>query len=122
MDKERFEKNMAVFSFHQHQDFLTYFKEVKKYSYTFEDIEKYITVKIKEKEEEIGKARNKITKICPVCQSHMILLSVNINAATITGDDSKSMWLCINSNCQETIYNKKDIRTLMREAMPQGGK
>jgi len=103
IDKEKFEKDLAVFSFRQHQDFLTYLIVLEKNGWTIEDAK----VWIKDKQESDEKIRESIIKTCPVCGTSMILLSVNTSASNITGDpDDVSVWLCRNNKCMETIYNK----------------
>uniref|UniRef100_A0A6M3L6Q6 Uncharacterized protein n=1 Tax=viral metagenome TaxID=1070528 RepID=A0A6M3L6Q6_9ZZZZ len=46
---------------------------------------------------------------CPECKHPMFLRLVNIDAATKTGDNSKSVWICFNKDCMHTEYSEKTI-------------
>ena len=53
---------------------------------------------------------------CPECQSTMDLFSVNTTPGDQTGDPTdKSMWLCSNDKCMETIYNKETIVSIIKQ-------
>lgn len=115
MLKEKFEEAMAVFSFRQHQDALSYFKLLKENKYTFKDAEEYIVLKIAEATESKPQAEEPLESLalsCPQCQKAMILLAVNFNAATQTGDPTdKTVWLC--RSCGEAIFNKESIKEIL---------
>jgi len=40
--------------------------------------------------------------LCPECKNSMLLEYVNINARTVTGDDSKEVYTCV--KCMHQIY------------------
>ena len=102
MDLKKFEKDMAAFSFSQHQDILTYLARLKIKGWLVEDAKRWVeqTKKDLVKDSQI----NYKIKQCPDCQAPMRFLSVNVNKATQTGDDSKSVWLCFNKDCMRTEY------------------
>ena len=113
MNRERFEKNMAVFSFKQHQDILTYLIRLKATGWTIEDAEEYVKIK-KEEMSQAGKKQVKIPTIqCPLCPAIMFLYPVNINPSTQTGDTKdNSVWLCQSKNCMHTIYNTQTVEEI----------
>ena len=105
MDTEKFEKDMAVFSFKQHQDVLTYLSHLKATGWTIEDAKVYVEDKKKRLATQSKGTPPKIFP-CPDCKSPMQLLPVNDSKATKTNDNSKSVWLCSNKECMNTIYNQ----------------
>jgi len=105
MNIKKFEKDMAVFSFSQHQDVLTYLVHLEVKGWTIEDTKKWL--KKKRKQLTQNKAISSLLKQCPLCQAPMSLLPLNFNRATVTGEDSQSVWLCSNQECLNTIYNKE---------------
>ncbi|MHC4213210.1 MAG: hypothetical protein ACYSWP_07565 [Planctomycetota bacterium] len=112
---DEFKENMRVFSFNQHQEFLTYSKELEKHGYSLNDVEKYVNEERRKIEISIANdPRMKYAvKQCPVCQAHMRLLAVNYSPGTMTGDlTDKSVWICSNPNCLHSIYNKETVKTL----------
>jgi len=121
MNIDKFEEDMQVFTFGQHQDFLNYNKMLKKQGYTFNDAERYVS-EVKRRSEERIKIIESFYKSCPLCQSNMILLPVNINRETKTTDNSKSVWFCKNKDCLETIYNKENIDTITRKRGKASGR
>lgn len=117
MNIERFEKDMAVFSFGQHQDVLTYLTHLKAKGWTVEDAKEWVAGKKKDLVSRQRKAEEyiKLSLICPLCSTQMRLLPVNISKETLTNDDSKSVWLCPNKACMNTIYNRESIDELIRK-------
>lgn len=111
MNSEKFEKDMAAFSFGQHQDVLTYLNRLQASGWTVEDAGKWIESKRKELTR--MPVRAAVFK-CPACKSVMRLLGVNISPATQTNDDSKSVWVCTNKKCMNTIYNKKSVEEILK--------
>ena len=113
MDIEKFEKDMAVFSFRQHQDTLTYLAHLKANGWTIANIRRWI----EERKEKLTQQQEykTVAKKCPLCQSSMSLLSLNFSPATLTGEDSKSVWLCSNKDCMNTIYNKESVNEITRK-------
>jgi hypothetical protein len=111
MNKKKFEKDMAAFSFGQHQDVLTYLNQLEASGWTIEDAREWI----QSKREELARRpiRAAVFK-CPDCQSPMQLLGLNISPATQTGDDSQSVWLCTNRKCMNTIYNTESVQQIMQ--------
>jgi hypothetical protein len=114
MDKEKFQTDMAAFSFKHHQDFLTYFKMLEKFGYTIGDIENYIELKKSEFGANIESQRNAFAK-CPDCGSRILILSVNDTASTLIGDDSKSVLMCQNQECMYTEYSNKSTSEWLKE-------
>lgn len=112
IDFEKFERDMTVFSFKQHQDVLTYLIHLKDKGWTLEDAKRWVTYQ-QEKRDKSG-ARFALLN-CPLCQSPMRLLSVNIDKSTQTGDDSKSVWLCPKKDCLHAIYNKETTEEIVRK-------
>lgn len=103
-----FEKDMAAFSFNQHQDALTYLSQLERKGWTIIDAENWI--------HQHRKARAKQTYKCPLCGARMRLLSVNDQLGTQTGDPTDhSVFLCNNKNCMNSIYNKQTIEELKKE-------
>ena len=113
IDFEKFKKDMAAFSFGQHQDVLTYLKRLEVCGWTIDDTKKWVEARQKELKRT---AVRKIIFTCPDCQSAMRLLRVNVDPATRTDDDSKSVWLCTNKECMNTIYNKKSVEEILKTA------
>ena len=116
MNIEKFEKDMAVFSFAHHQDVLTYLIHLEKSGWTLKDVKEWIEEKrrlLVSEEKTLAVSYN-----CPKCNTFMRLLPVNFTRATLTEDDSQSVWLCPNSNCMHTIYNKESVEELSQK----GGK
>lgn len=119
------EKILDVFSFGKLQDTVTILTLLKQNNITisrfieFVEEKKIESVKLnKEKKELEEKGRDEWREIalrCPQCQEVMGLLSVNTQPGDQTGDDSKSVWLCTNINCSETIYSKKTIKEILKE-------
>jgi len=117
MNIERFEKDMAAFSFGQHQDVLTYLTHLKAKGWTIEDAREWIAGKKKDLVSQQREAEGyiRLSLICPLCSNQMRLLPVNISKETLTNDDSKSVWLCPNKACMNTIYNKKSIEEIAQQ-------
>ena len=113
MNKEKFEKDMAAFSFGQHQDVLTYLHQLEMSGWTIEDAKEWILSKQKELTSSFVRARAAIFR-CPDCQYPMRLLPINISAATQTNDDSKSVLLCTYKKCMNTIYNKESVEEILK--------
>ena len=53
---------------------------------------------------------------CDECGNAMNVLPVNINNQTITGDNSKTVLMCSNPNCMETVYTEKTAKELIKNA------
>ena len=108
----KFEKDMAAFHLGQHQDALTYFDHLKRSGWTIEDARKWVETQRKE----LPKVTvRKIAAKCPDCRSPMQLLRVNVSPATRTNDSSKSVWLCTNKTCMNTIYNTESIEEILKK-------
>jgi len=117
MNTKKFEKDMAFFSFSQHQNFINYLKHLEATGWTIENVKEWIIEKKKQLVQ--GKSMRTAIKQCPTCQASMSLLPLNFNRATVTGDDSQSVWLCSNQECMNTIYNKETIAEI--QAAGKGG-
>jgi hypothetical protein len=103
-----FEKDMASFSFKQHQDVLTYLARLETMGWTIEDAKLWVEEKRKELFQPTE--RDKVlSQKCPLCSAPMRLLPINITPATLTGENSKSVWLCPRGTCMNTIYNKESV-------------
>ena len=114
MNKEKFEKDMAAFSFNQHQDVLTYLTHLKAKGWTIKDAQEWVE-RERKRLAQPQKGHRAITKECPLCQSFMRLLPINFTPATLTGDGSKSVWLCPKKDCMNTIYNKESIEEITKK-------
>ena len=117
MDIEKFEKDMAVFSFNQHQDVLTYLARLEATDWTVEDAKRWVEGEKKRlvSQEEKGREWTKLSFECPLCSAPMRLLPINFTPATLTGEDSKSVWLCSKASCMNTIYNKESIEEIAQQ-------
>lgn len=115
MNIERFEKDMAVFSFKQHQDVVAYLNRLETSGWTMEDAREWIGRKRKRFAKQTKGIPSPVLP-CPLCGNQMNPLPVNINKATQTEDDSKSVWLCQNKQCMHTIYSKQTLEELIKEA------
>ena len=110
---ENFEDKMKAYSLKEHRAFRTYYLTLRQNGLTVDDLLEYIE-KIKKREP------NTITyqyapRFCPECNSPMRLYPVNINEATQTGDNSKSVWMCYNSQCMHTEYSTKTVQEWTKE-------
>lgn len=115
MDMDKFKKDMTIFAFGQHQDFLTYYQMLMEFGYSFEDVKTYVKITQEELVKTLRKPIVSIAKICPLCSKQLRLLPVNFNPATITKEDSQSVWICLNKKCMNTIYNKESIAEITKK-------
>ena len=105
MNTKKFEKDMAVFSFSQHQDVLAYLSQLQLTGWTIEDAKIWIEEQQK-KLIEHQKNYDAQPK-CPDCQQVLRSFPVNTEPGNQTGDlTDKSVSLCGNPDCMYTIYNK----------------
>jgi predicted RNA-binding protein YlxR (DUF448 family) len=111
MDKEKFEKDMAAFHFGQHQDVLIYLSQLDASGWTIEDVKEWIDG---QREKLTSRPIRAAVFKCPDCQSPMQLLRVNVSPATQTNDSSKSVWLCTNKKCMNTIYNTESVEKILK--------
>jgi len=121
MDTDKFEKDMAVFDFRQHQEVLTYLTYLNEKGWTIEDVKgwmderKRILDENKEQAEREQKAYEEKMLKCPKCGSTMFIRPVNIDNKTQTGDSKdKSVWMCPDKECLYTIYNEKTVQEIVR--------
>lgn len=112
---------MAAFSFNQHQDVLTYLAHLEAKGWTLEDAREWtqsqketIVRHAKASKEDQKKAYASLPK-CPECQSLFWVLPVNTGPGDQTGDDSKSMRLCMNKECMYAEYSTKTVQEQMKE-------
>jgi len=116
-----YEKNMAFWSLGKHQDIISFLNTLTQRGYTISDIYDYIAWKSEqlntEKERRNAlKLASLIHQLCPECNAYMFLHSVNDKPGNQTGDlTDKTMWLCQNSNCMNTLYNKKTAQEIKAE-------
>jgi len=112
---KNFEQLTRVYHFGKIQDFMTFYDLVTRAGYTIADIVDYIeTKKATIQAKLLEKPVRPVLKECPECQRSMSLLPVNINSATYTGDSSKSVWLCTNQDCMNTIYNTETVEEILK--------
>lgn len=121
LNKEKFKKDMAAFSFKQHQDVLTYLAHLKAKGWTIDDAREWIK-REREKRVKLSMASKKQQKKalaalpkCPECESPLQILPVNTGPGDRTGDDSKSMKLCMNKECMHTQYSTKTVQEQIKE-------
>lgn len=75
-----------------------------------EDFLSYMEQRMRVKEPKGIRVKQPPSTACPGCDKPMSLLEVNTTPATQTGSpDDKSVWLCSNSKCMNTIYSKQTI-------------
>lgn len=126
MEFKKFEKDMAAFSFGQHQDVLTYLTHLESKGWTIEDAKKWVQSekermgKQSEDLEEQQKALASLFK-CPDCQSPFWVLPVNTGPGDQTGDDSKSVMLCTNRECMHAEYSTKTVQRTDERIIKQIG-
>jgi len=113
MNKEKFERDMAVFSFRQHQDFVTWYKALDRLGYTVDDVENYIEMHRTDLKTDDIRRNPPIP--CPECDAPMIILPVNDSSSTRTGDDAKSVMMCQNKDCMYTDYSIKSVGGWIKE-------
>jgi len=114
--KNKIEKIFNDYPFSFMQDFATLVNVLKNELIEIDQLIDFIEKKKGEIRVEVPK---EIEKSCPLCFAPMNLLPLNFNPATLTGDDSQSVWLCSNQECMNTIYNKETIAEL--QAAKKGG-
>lgn len=83
------------------------------------DLIDYINNKVAEGkrfQEEMTERLGKATRECSECSFSMSLYPVNDTPQTQTGDSTdKSVWLCRNKECMNTIYNKETVEELTKK-------
>lgn len=114
MNYDLFEQNMAVFSFRQHQDFLTYFETLNQFGYSIRDVQNYIEKKRSELKA-ANESKSSPAIKCLDCGSRILILPVNDKPSTQTGDDSKSVMMCQNRQCMYTKYSVKTVGEWIKE-------
>jgi len=116
MNINKFKEAMKVFSLQQHQDALTYSKELEKLGWSFEDTEIYLKKDWQErtKQEELATRHIKTPRQgCPECPAQMFAYPINTEAGNQTNNlEENSVWLCQNPRCMHTIYNLETIAQL----------
>ena len=103
MDDSRFkfiDKAIAAFSFGTIQDLLTLLIIIEREGISLDELNKFKELKIVT----MAKNNNFVTKTCPDCNAYMVLERLNINSRTMTGDDSKIVYTCINPKCMNQIF------------------
>lgn len=108
---EEFEQDLAAYSFGFQQDAVQYLKTLKQLGYGLDDLHDYV----KAKQIILGKLqaeKGELSQQCPECPALMLLLPINDKPETQTGDNSKSVWLCQNKKCMNTIYNTQTLEEL----------
>lgn len=120
MNTEKFEKDMAVFAFRQHQDTLIYLRHLEVSGWTIEDAKEWVADEQKRLADQSKGVPSPVFP-CPICSKPMGLLPVNVDKATKTNDNSKSVWLCSNKDCMHTIYSDRTVQDVMKELIKAGG-
>ena len=121
MDEKKFKEDMAFYSFGQHQDFLTYLFHLEATGWTIEDAREWVAGEKERMGQQSANAKKQHEEYiaslpkCPDCQAPMQILPVNTRPGDQTGDDSKSMLLCSNKECMNTIYNQQTVQDIMKE-------
>jgi len=102
MDEKRYnfiDKTFVTFDFGMIQDFFTLFSLMDKNDISREELTKYRDLKAS------AISSNKpVGRLCPECEAPMALEYVNISPRTVTGDDSKIVYTCINRDCMHQIF------------------
>jgi len=112
INTDKFEKDMAAFSFKQHQDFLTYFDRLNQLGYSINDVENYVN----ERKSRVKTAFKPGPQIkCPECGAPMMVLPVNDKPSTQTRDNSRSVLICRNKECMHTVYSEKTAKDMVSE-------
>lgn len=103
------EELLQPFSFGQLQDMSTLLQSLENYGISTGDFREYVR---QEKFKKTGINRN-ILK-CPNCQSLINLYPVNTTPANQTGDNSKSVWVCL--KCHFEKFNTESLQEVIRES------
>lgn len=112
LDIKDFEKKFEWYSFGRLQDFLVFVGQLEIHGYTFEDVKEY--VETKKAEQEIFRKKFAVYKIdCPDCGNPLWMLPVNDKPSTQTGDDSKTVLLCRNTECLYTEFRTKTVNEIV---------
>ena len=123
MDKAKFESDMKVFNLKHHQRFLVYLDLLEQNHWTIGDVREYVHLykeEIRKRQKEL-KVQTYQDRFCPICQDIMLLYPVNISDSTMTGDpEDKSVWICRNSECMETIYSNKSVEEFIKKEKKGG--
>lgn len=111
---ENFEKDMEPFDVKDHRRVAIYLDHLNTKGWTIEDTRAYIIIKSERRVNAIIELTSATLK-CPECQTAMRLLPVNVDRTTLTGDDSKSVWLCPNMSCMYAEYSVKTTEEWITE-------
>lgn len=113
-----FEKALQAYTFSFHQNIVQYLETLKQKGYTLDDVKDFVFAKRKLIEKDIEaftKKQKLMEQECPECSGLMLLLPVNDTPGTQTGEPGdKSVWLCQNNRCMETIYNEKTMGEIIK--------
>jgi len=119
------ENLLQPFSFGKKQDLLNLLQQLDKSSVSLETLMKYLEglkteqlKAVKEHSEKLKEAQEQWMKVvlrCPECSTPMSLRSVNTRPEDQTGDNSKSIWICTNKDCLETIYNNLTVQEILNQ-------
>lgn len=118
MNTEKFKSDMTVFSLKHHQQFIVYLDLLEEKGWTIDDAREYVRLykeDLRKRQKEL-KVQTYIDTFCPICQDIMLLYPVNISNSTMTGDpEDKSVWICRNKECMETIYSEKSVEDFTKK-------
>lgn len=102
MIKSRYDKidsELAIFTLGEFQDLLTLMLIMDREDISHEELLAFKELKISEiKNSKHG------GEVCSECDSPMRVEAVNISPRTMTGDDSKIVYTCINLNCMNQRF------------------
>lgn len=110
-----FFKESSLYSFGQHQDFLTYFRALSSAGLSFPDIEAHVSstlLRYKEQESKISLS-SKLFPSCPVCGTALLFSQVNNLPGNQVGDIFKSMAFC--PHCFYDIYSTDTVEGFLNE-------
>ena len=106
---KNFEKDMDVFSYHQHQEFITYMKVLSRKGYTVDDVRKYIEKKAFERlppdileSDALGIA----LPDCPECHGVMVIRI--LGACKTVNSKERTILLC--TKCKYHCLSEKTIK------------
>lgn len=117
---KRFEKATASFQLGFQQDVLAYIVTLEDHGFAIADIKDFHEYKVLEskrleQEFEADVIAERRAVRCSVCPGLMLLYKVNTGPSDQTGDPKdKSVWMCQNNECGETIYNEQTVEEIIK--------
>jgi len=109
----KFNFNNGIFSFGKWQEFVTQYEYLIIHGKSIDDVIEYVEQKkLSNQAQEYT-----VTRKCKECDSPMMLYPVNTGDGDKTGDNSKTVWVCTNKYCMDTVYS---IKTVREQTTPKG--